>query len=85
MEKLCQMKKFLSQIPEEDQSYYVNVGRNDVHYIDCEQSLHKSVEEPAFLRQLCLVTQTNKNRMTKSVNLQYHSKISEPSNALTTR
>ena len=28
--------------------------------LDCMQSLHKSVERPAFLRQSCFVTQTNK-------------------------
>ena len=27
--------------------------------LDCEQSLHKSVERLAFLRQSCFVTQTN--------------------------
>ena len=28
--------------------------------LDCEQSLRKSVERPAFLRKSCFVTQTNK-------------------------
>ena len=28
--------------------------------VDCEQSLHESVERPAFLGQSCFVTQTNK-------------------------
>ena len=28
--------------------------------LDCEQSLHKSVEQPAFLMQSSFVTQTNK-------------------------
>ena len=28
--------------------------------IDFEQSVHKSVERPAFLRQSCFVTQTNR-------------------------
>ena len=35
-------------------SVYVLVG------VDCQQSLHKSVERPAFLRQSCFVTQTSK-------------------------
>ena len=34
--------------------------RRENQHLDCKQSLHKSVERPAFQRQSCFVTQMNK-------------------------